>query len=75
MRSWFRKIRDDLRLTQAEVANKVGVTRQFIGMIESGAATPHPDTAKLIANSLDFKNYGYDWTKFYTKSESISDSE
>jgi len=66
LRIWFKKVRDDLYLTQAEIAKKVGVTRQFIGMIESGVASPHPDTAKIIAEKLNFKKYGYDWTKFYS---------
>ncbi|WES33012.1 helix-turn-helix transcriptional regulator [Ruminiclostridium papyrosolvens DSM 2782] len=66
LRNWLRKIRDELNLTQAEVAKRVGVTRQFIGMIESGAATPHPETAKIIATSLDLEKYGFDWTKFYS---------
>jgi transcriptional regulator with XRE-family HTH domain len=69
LRIWFKKIRDDLNLTQAEIAKKVGVTRQFIGMIELGVASPHPDTAKIIAKSLNFKKYGYDWTKFYSSNE------
>jgi transcriptional regulator with XRE-family HTH domain len=69
LRIWFKKIRDDLNLTQVEIAKKVGVTRQYIGMIESGVASPHPDTAKIIAKSLNFKKYGYDWTEFYASSE------
>lgn len=75
MRSWFRKVRDELNLTQAQVANEVGVTRQFIGMIESGTATPHPDTAKRIAIALNFNKYGYDWTNFYSTSDSQKDNE
>ena len=73
MRIWFKKVRDDLKLTQAEIAKKVGVTRQFISMIESEVASPHPDTAKIIAEKLNFKKYGYDWTMFYSSNDQVEE--
>ena len=62
MRLWFKEAREKKKMTQQEIANKIGVTRQFIGMIENGRATPRPEKAKIIANLLEF-----DWTMFYEK--------
>jgi transcriptional regulator with XRE-family HTH domain len=60
LRMWFKKIRESKGLTQSKIAEHVGVTRQFIGMIENGTANPHPETAKAIADLLEF-----DWTEFF----------
>lgn len=56
----LKNIRDNKGMTQEELANKVGVTRQHIGLIENGTANPSPSTAKKIAKVL-----GFDWTRFY----------
>lgn len=66
MRVWFKKIREYQKLTHADISGKVGVSRQYIGMIEAGVATPHPDTAKVIAEKMHFEEYDVDWTSFYS---------
>lgn len=60
LRLWFKEIRESKGLTQEKIAKQVGVTRQFIGMIENGTANPHPETAKALADLLEF-----DWTLFF----------
>ena len=63
MREWLVKVRKEKSRTQKQIADKVGVTRQMIGAIEKGTATPRPSIAKRIAEILDF-----DWTLFYEDS-------
>lgn len=65
MRDWLKQLRNELGMTQDDVAKKVGVTRQMIGMIENGEANPHVQTAMKIAETLDFKKNGCDWTRFF----------
>lgn len=60
MRDWLTKIRKKRGLTQAEVARKVGISQPSLCDIERGITSPRPDTAKKIAEVLDFH-----WTKFY----------
>lgn len=51
----FSKIRKKAGLSQAELARKVGVTRQAINRIERGNLRPSIGTAKAIAKALDCK--------------------
>lgn len=60
MRKWLVEKRKKANKTQKEIADKVGITRQMIGALENGTATPHPKTAMRIADVLDF-----DWEKFF----------
>ena len=55
--------REQKKITQQELANKVGVTRQMISAIEKGAR-PSVKTAQKIANALSF-----DWTRFYEEKD------
>ncbi len=55
----LQKIRNEHKITQENLANRVGVTRQMISAIEKGAK-PSVETAKKIAEILDFE-----WTKFF----------
>lgn len=57
---WLRTLRENLGLTQEKLAETVGVERSLISKFETGSARPSPDTAKAIAQVLDFN-----WTKFY----------
>lgn len=41
------------RMTQTDVANRVGVKRQSISAYESGIKQPEPDTMRAIAESLE----------------------
>jgi Predicted transcriptional regulators len=59
-RDWLVNARGNL--TQEEVAQQSGITRQFYGMIESGERTPSVKVAKKIAAVL-----GFDWTLFFCR--------
>lgn len=60
MRNWLIAIRKQRGLTQVEVAEKVGISQPSLCDIERGITSPRPDTAKKIAEVLDFP-----WTKFF----------
>ncbi|MCI7431774.1 helix-turn-helix transcriptional regulator [Megasphaera sp.] len=53
--------RNELKMTQEEVADKAGITRAYYSMIESGKKTPSPKIAQRIANIFNIE-----WTLFYT---------
>ena len=54
----FRKIRENLKLTQEEMSNVLGSTRAVIGDIERGKSFPNPS----ILSSLHFKyNIDLNW--------------
>lgn len=84
-RDWLRNIRKQSGYESCEkLANELGVSGSHYTNIENGYRTPKPNTAKKIADLLDFKKYGFDWTKFYSLSDqeevnkdqaSISDSQ
>lgn len=58
--SWLKNIRETEKLTQVEVAEKVGVARAYYTNIENGERRPSVDVAKRIGSTL-----GFDWTRFY----------
>ncbi|WP_019123897.1 helix-turn-helix transcriptional regulator [Brevibacillus massiliensis] len=60
VRDWLLTQRDNSKMSQEEVAYKAGITRQYYGMIESGARKPSVEVAKKIANIL-----GFNWTLFF----------
>lgn len=62
MREWLIELRKQKKLSQQELADKVGVTRQMISAIENGDATPSVPKAQIIGELL-----GCEWTKFYEK--------
>ena len=51
----LRKMRQKMNLTQEDLANKVGVTRQTIIAIEKGNYTPSVLLALRLANALNTK--------------------
>ena len=59
-RIWFKRTRKEKGFTQEELAAKIGVTRQHIGLIENGVVAPSVEVAKKIAAVL-----GFNWTRFY----------
>lgn len=59
MRNWLINIRKNQHLTQIDIAQHVGVTRQLISAIEHNA-NPSIKTAKAIASALNFN-----WQRFY----------
>lgn len=58
--NWLKEIRFNADKTQAEVANASGISLQMYWMIENGKRTPSVETAKKIANELNFN-----WTQFF----------
>ncbi len=47
-------------MSQAELAEEVGLTQVMVSYIESGTRQPSVETAKRIAKVLNF-----DWTEFF----------
>lgn len=60
LRPWLKAEREIKKLTQQNIANIVGIERQYYGMIENGNRNPSPKVAKKIAKFLDV-----DWTLFF----------
>ena len=54
----FKRLRNSCGLTQAEIAEKLGISRSTIGMYETGAREPDFDTLEKIA---DFFNVDIDY--------------
>ncbi|MED4715254.1 helix-turn-helix transcriptional regulator [Bacillus badius] len=61
MRSWLVNIRKGKEMTQNEVSQLSGVSRSAYSNIEIGVRSPSVETAKRIANVLEFE-----WTLFFT---------
>ena len=59
-RAWLSKKREDKKLTQSQVAEKVSISQQMFSYIENGILNPSVKTAKKIAEVLEFE-----WTRFY----------
>ncbi len=49
------KIRKEKKMTQEELAESVGVSRNFISLIESGSRVPSLKVLSAIAKKLDVK--------------------
>ncbi|MBM4762746.1 helix-turn-helix transcriptional regulator [Bacillus sp. B15-48] len=60
MRTWLAKARKQKKFTHQQVADLTGIKRQYYGMIENGERTPSVETAKKIAEILEFE-----WTLFF----------
>ncbi len=54
------RLRREKKLTQAELAQRVGVVQRTIAAYESGERRPSVDVAKELGREL-----GMDWTEFY----------
>ncbi len=63
MRDWFTELRKKADLTQQNIADEVGITRQMISAIENGDADPSVATAKALGDLLNFS-----WTRFFETS-------
>lgn len=48
----IKKYRNDLGITQEDLAEKVGVSRVYIGYVEQGRNTPSLEILEKIAKSL-----------------------
>ena len=51
----IKKLRGELELTQEDLAEKVGVSRVYIGYVEQGRNTPSLEILEKIAKSLKVK--------------------
>ena len=51
----IKKLRGELGLTQEDLAEKVGVSRVYIGYVEQGRNTPSLEILEKIAKSLKVK--------------------
>ena len=60
MRDWFKAIRVNRKLTQADIAGMASVDVTTISKIELGERQPSVEVAKRIATVL-----GFEWTLFY----------
>jgi len=60
LREWLINRRNELDLTQAEVAQEANIKRSTYSMIELGERNASVSNAKKIANAL-----GFDWTIFF----------
>lgn len=60
MRKWLKEIRLNKRMVQKSVAKFAGISQQHYNFIENGERNPHVETAKKIAEILNF-----DWTRFF----------
>lgn len=59
-REWLINYRAKKGLTHQQVADLIGISRQYFGMIENGERSPSVNTAKKIGALLEFK-----WTIFF----------
>lgn len=60
----FKDLRNNLKLTQQDLADKLGLSRSAIGMYEKGEREPDFETLELIA---DFFNVDMDYLLGRTK--------
>lgn len=51
----IKKYRNDLNMTQEDLAEKVGVSRVYIGYVEQGRNTPSLEILEKIAKALKVK--------------------
>lgn len=59
-RKWLSKLRIDKGITYKVLAEKIGVSQQYIYYLEIGERTPSIKIAKKLGSILNFE-----WTKFY----------
>lgn len=64
MRRWLFDLRKKANLTQKQVAESIGVTRECYTQIELDKRGPGVETAKKIGTLFKF-----DWTRFYEGNE------
>lgn len=57
---WLKAKRVEKKMTHEEVAKRSGISRTAYSFIERGERRPSVDTAKAIAEVLDFH-----WTQFF----------
>ena len=60
MRGWLIEIREKKGFTQEQIATRCGISRQYYGMIESGARNASVVVAKRLGFVLEI-----DWQRFF----------
>lgn len=58
-RTYLIQKRLNANFSQSDIANLVGISRQYYNSIENGLRRPSPEIAKKIANCLNFKDEWY----------------
>lgn len=58
-RTYLIQKRLNTNFSQSDIANLVGISRQYYNSIENGLRRPSPEIAKKIANYLNFKDEWY----------------
>lgn len=69
-REWLIKARNDLGMSQLDIAKELEITQQAILNWENGLRTPKPKLARKLAKILNF-----DWTKFYEDSQEAKEED
>lgn len=64
VRDWLKNLRVSNNLTMAEVAAKSNISESYYSLIENGHRDVPVNTAKKIAQTLNFH-----WTSFYNNEE------
>jgi transcriptional regulator with XRE-family HTH domain len=70
MRKWLKDTRSNAGLTQKDIADKSGITRQHYNFIENNERRPSVQSAKKIAEVL-----GFNWTKFFEVDDADSEKQ
>ena len=70
MNKWLQDLRDNSGLTQKALAEKLGISEQYVYLIESGARRPSVETAKKIA-----AEFGFEWTRFFEDGDAPADNK
>lgn len=58
-RTYLIQKRLNTNFSQSDIANLVGISRQYYNSVENGLRRPSPEIAKKIANCLNFKDEWY----------------
>lgn len=59
---WLIELRETAGMTQEDLAKVTGLSRATINYAETGRKLPTEETARKIAEALNF-----DWTRFFVK--------
>ena len=68
----IKKIRKSKGLTQRQLAEKMGVTQQFIGKLEKNINSPNFTTLQKIANALDVSIYDLQGASWMNKAAELN---
>ncbi|WP_041123084.1 helix-turn-helix transcriptional regulator [Jeotgalibacillus alimentarius] len=66
LQALLKRKRDLLQLSQQEIADQAGITRQFYGMVECGERKPSVPVAQKLAIVLEVE-----WTVFFESESNL----